>query len=558
MIAKDQNDPSSPAPGAVNSEETPLLLSPSSVVSVSNATPSERAAYRIRKLDGLLFTLVGGALVILLIVFVRLFVPHNQAIAATSMYQDYHSFPNTFVWGAATSAYQIEGAANEDGKGVSIWDTYCEKKGNIADGSSGAIACDHYHRIEEDVQLMHSLHIKAYRFSISWTRIYPDGVGVVNQAGIDFYNKLIDTLLKYDIEPWITLYHWDLPQMLEDKYGGWLDRQIVDDFGNYARTCFDAFGDRVQHWITLNESWTVAVGGYQDGNKAPGIVRNPAVEVYQAGHNLMLAHARAATIYKKEFAPTQRGVIGISNSGDYRYPKLSPEDDDAAERAMVFQYAWLTDPFFFGDYPSQMKERLGDRLPSFSAQERVELIGSLDFMGLNHYSTMYAQEPKSAKENSEFDGYWSDMNVVFSSDPSWRKNDMGWSTNPDGCRELLLWISQRYGNVPIHITENGTAEDEPDLATALRDEGRREYIEQYLRACAESIELGVPLEGYFAWSLMDNFEWEYGYTKRFGLCYVDYETLERTPKLSALWYTQAIDASGGNIPRIVAKSDGTR
>lgn len=502
------------------------------------------------------FLLAGGILLVLVLILVQNLTHHIVSNSSLALYKDFHSFPTSFVWGAATSAYQIEGAANEDGKGVSIWDTYCEQEGKIADGTSGAVACDHYHRIEEDIQLMHGLNIKAYRFSIAWTRIYPDGTGVVNQAGIDYYNRLIDTLLEYDIEPWITLYHWDLPQMLEDKYGGWLNRQIVDDFGEYARTCFDAFGDRVQHWITLNESWTVAVQSYQDGSKAPGIVRNPAVEVYQAAHNLILAHARAATIYKREFAATQNGIIGIANCGDYRYPKSSPKDDKAAERAMIFQYAWLTDPFFFGDYPVEMKERLKDRLPEFSANERAELIGSCDFLGLNHYSTLYAQE-NSYSPKSEFEGYWSDMHVTFSSDPRWRKNFMGWSTNPDGCRELLIWISKRYGKIPIYMTENGTSEDEPDLASALRDEGRREYIEQYLRACAEAIELGVPLEGYFAWSLMDNFEWEYGYTKRFGMCFVDYETLERTPKSSALWYAQTIQAGGFNIPRIAANT-GTR
>jgi beta-galactosidase len=500
------------------------------------------------------FIITGIMVSILLIasVLVHHLTHRNRITTKTSLYHRHHSFPNPFVWGAATSAYQIEGAAEEDGKGVSIWDTYCEQEGNIADGSSGAVACDHYHRIQEDVQLLHSLHVQAYRFSIAWTRIYPDGTGRINQAGIDYYNRLIDTLLEYNIEPWITLYHWDLPQVLEDRYGGWLNRQIVDDFGEYARTCFDAFGDRVQHWITLNESWTVAVQGYQDGTKAPGLVRNPAVEVYQAAHNLVLAHARAATIYKREFAPTQQGIIGIANCGDYRYPK-TPKDNKSAERAMIFQYAWLTDPFFFGDYPAEMRQRLGSRLPEFTESERSELIGSCDFLGLNHYSTLYAQEPKHDPK-SESDGYWADMHVTFSSDPRWRKNFMGWSTNPDGCRELLVWISDRYKNIPIYVTENGTSEDEPDLASALRDEGRRQYMEQYLRACAEAIELGVPLKGYFAWSLMDNFEWEYGYTKRFGMCFVDFETLERTPKSSAIWYGRTIQAGGSNIRRTITEN----
>jgi beta-glucosidase len=461
---------------------------------------------------------------------------------------EHHQFPKDFVWGSATSSYQIEGATTEGGRGVSIWDTYCGQEGNIADGSSGAVACDHYHRVEQDVRLMKELGLKAYRFSIAWPRIYPNGTGTVNLAGIEFYNRLIDTLLEHDIEPWITLYHWDLPQALEDRYGGWLNRQIVPDFGEYARTCFEAFGDRVTHWITLNESWTVAVQGYNDGSKAPGKVDNPAVNVYKAGHNLVLAHARAAHIYKQEFAATQKGLIGIANCGDFRYPKRTSSEGDveAAERAMIFQYAWLSDPFFTGDYPPEMRERLGNRLPHFTAKERRELLGSTDFLGLNHYSTLYATTPKKAPT---FAGYWADMHVEFSSDPAWKKNFMGWSTNPDGCRELLVWISQRYQGVTIVMTENGTSEDEPDLATALRDEGRREYFEGYLRACAEAIELGVRLAGYFAWSLMDNFEWEYGYTRRFGICHVDFETEVRTPKSSAVWYSETIKVNGANKQR---------
>jgi beta-galactosidase len=458
-------------------------------------------------------------------------------------------FPKDFVWGTATSSYQIEGATTEDGRGVSIWDTYCEEPGKISDASSGAVACDHYHRIEDDIKMMKSLGIRAYRFSVAWPRIYPNGTGTVNAKGIDFYNQIIDLLLDNDIEPWITLYHWDLPQALEDRYGGWLSRDIVEDFGQYARTCFQAFGDRVKNWITLNESWTVAVQGYQDGTKAPGKTKDPTIEVYQVGHYLVLAHARAARIYKEQFARTQKGQIGIANCGDFRYPKTdSLEDSQAAERSMVFQFAWLSDPFFFGDYPREMRERLGGRLPHFTDDERNELIGSVDFLGLNHYSTLYAAAPK---DPPTFGGYWADMFVQFSSDPSWRKNYMGWSTNPDGCRELLLWISNRYKDVTIFMTENGTSEDEPDLATALRDEGRREYFEGYLRACREAIDLGVNLAGYFAWSLMDNFEWEYGYTRRFGLCYVDFRTLVRTPKLSAIWYSETIQANGGNIPQKV-------
>ncbi|KAL3904390.1 MAG: hypothetical protein SGILL_010089 [Bacillariaceae sp.] len=393
---------------------------------------------------------------------------------------------------------------------------------------------------------MSNLGLKAYRFSIAWPRIFPNGTGAPNAAGIAFYDALIDELIKSGLEPWATLYHWDLPQALEDEYGGWQSEKIVDDFGEYARTCFEAFGDRVKHWITINEAWTVAVQAYEDGTKAPGRVENPPVEVYRAGHNLLLAHARAATFYKRDFAPTQKGVIGISNCGDFRYP-LDPdslEDQEAAERAMVFQYAWFTDPLVHGDYPKEMKERVGERLPAFSEEQRKQMMESLDFMGLNHYSTLYAYPQK---EQSQYGGYWTDMNVMFSTDESWHKNYMGWSTNPDGMRELLLWIRERYGNIPIVITENGTCENEPDLETALNDENRRAYFETYIRACGEAIGLGVNLTGYFAWSLFDNFEWEYGYTRRFGMCYVDFETLERSPKSSAFFYKATIVSNGSNL-----------
>jgi beta-galactosidase len=507
---------------------------------------------KIRRLPGALLVILSilsiSAIFFVGSVLLKATLLHTKSV--TIRRSDHYEFPNDFVWGAATSSYQIEGAVNEDGRGKSIWDTFCEQPGHVADNSSGAVACDHYHRFHSDVLLIKSLGLKAYRFSISWSRIYPDGSGVINQAGIHFYNKLIDTLLDHDIEPWVTLYHWDLPQTLEDRYNGWLSEEIVIDFGEYARTCFKNFGDRVKHWITLNESWSVAVQSYNDGTKAPGRGKDPRHETYVAGHHLILAHARAAWIYKKEFASTQKGVIGISNCGDFRYPKdpSSVADQNAAFRAMAFQFSWFMDPFFLGDYPLEMRAELGERLPAFSAEERKLLLGTVDFIGLNHYSSLYAAEPQ---QKPDFGGYWADIRVDFSSDIHWKKNFMGWSVVPDGCRELLLWISRRYGHkIPIVITENGTAEEESDIASALRDKERRDYFENYLRASAEAIEKGVNLIGYFAWSLMDNFEWEYGYTKRFGIVHVNYETQDRTPKLSGKWYSEAAKTNGRNIAKI--------
>jgi len=463
-----------------------------------------------------------------------------------------HTFPSSFLFGSATSSYQVEGATHEDGRGMTIWDTFCYEGGHVLKNESADVACDHYHRYRDDVKLMKSLNLQAYRLSIAWTRILPNGYGGnVNQAGIKFYNRLIDTLIEHNIEPWITLYHWDLPQQLEDDVGGWLDHSgnsvVVDAFGEYARICFREFGDRVKHWITLNEPWTVAVHGYNDGVKAPGRSQMGATETYIAAHNQLLAHGKAASIYKHEFAREQKGKIGMSNSADFRYPLTDSKDDrDAAERAMLFQFGWFMEPVIRGDYPDVMRKRLGDRLPKFTKDQRYQLLGSCDFFGINTYSSALASKPDS---ESVWSGYWQDMFVTTSVDPSWDKNFMGWPTVPDATRELLLWISKRYNYPLLYITENGTAEDEEDVKTAQQDEGRRRFFEGHLRACAAAIEAGVHLAGYFAWSFMDNFEWEYGYQRRFGICFVDFETQQRTPKRSALWYSKVIATGGQNIAR---------
>ena len=377
---------------------------------------------------------------------------------------------------------------------------------------NGTIACDHYHRVDADVKLMKGLGLKAYRFSIAWPRILPNGEGDVNQAGIDFYSYLIDKLIENNIVPWITLYHWDLPQALQDKYGGWLSRNTVVAFAEYARICFEAYGDRVKHWITLNESWTVAVNGYNNAIHAPGHSMDPESETYLVAHHLLLAHATAVSIFRSDFAKKQNGgdgVIGISNCADFRYPRTTmPQDEQAAQRAMVFQLAWFADPIWKGDYPEEMKDRLGDRLPKFTLEEQEIIKGSSDFFGLNHYSSLLAAEPK---EKPNYSGYWADMFVDFSADESWKQNQMGWSVVPDGCRELLLWIAERYEQPVIYMTENGSASDEPDLETAMHDYERRDYFKQYIQACAEAMDAGVDLRGYFAWSLMDNVSGEVYY-----------------------------------------------
>ena len=452
------------------------------------------------------------------------------------------NFPKDFIWGSATSSYQIEGAVNEGGRGRSIWDLFCEQPGRVLNGDTGAVACNHYSLFEQDVKLMAELGLKAYRFSIAWPRIQPSGLGEPNLTGITFYNKLIDCLLEYNIEPWITLYHWDLPENLYQNHNGWLNSNIVDYFGEYARICFESFGDRVKHWITLNEPWCSAVLGYGNGHHAPGHTDN--IEPYIAAHNLLLSHAQAVDIYRK-MDINNDGVIGITNNCDFRYPLTdSKEDQAAAQRSLEFFLGWFADPIWKGDYPEVMKNMVGDKLPIFTEEQRKLLYQSSDFFGLNHYSSMYASEP--SKDNIEDisiagnGGMIEDQNVHLSVDSSWKQTQMDWSIVPDGCKELLKWIDLRYNQPIIYITENGCAQDEPNEEKGINDDGRVEFFKGYVNACHEAIESGVNLRGYFAWSLMDNFEWAWGYERRFGLCRVDFNTLKRTPKKSALWYKDLI------------------
>jgi beta-galactosidase len=467
---------------------------------------------------------------------------HDQHKGAHQQPLPYYPFPTNFTWGVATSAYQIEGAVDTNGRGPTIWDVFSAQPGRILDASDGRVACDHYHRVTEDVQLMASLHIQAYRFSIAWSRILPNGTGTVNPEGVAFYNHLIDTLLAHQITPWVTLFHWDLPQALEDRYDGWLDVRTSEAFRDYAAVCYQAFGDRVQHWITLNEAWTIAVNGYGSGIHAPG--HQSATEPYIVGHNLLLAHGWAVEAFRQA---NMSGKIGIANCGDFRFP-LTVAEQSTAERVMLFQYGWFTDPLFFGDYPSVMRERLGGRLPQFTARERELLTGSVDFLGLNYYSSLQVSTPTTPPA---YTGYWTDIDACLSAHPEWKHNDMGWPVVPDGLRNMLVWISERYQQPVLYVTENGSAEHEPTLSKALQDTGRQDYLTGHLRAAGQALERGVQLQGYFSWSLMDNFEWQFGYQRRFGLCWVDFRdgTLTRTPKGSAKLYNQTIIAQGHNIAR---------
>lgn len=455
-------------------------------------------------------------------------------------------FPKGFVWGSATSAYQIEGAWNEDGKGPSIWDAFCQIPSKVHLNETGNIACDHYHRFAEDVALMKRMGLKAYRFSIAWTRILPTGKGEINKKGIEFYNDLIDLLLYHDIEPWVTLYHWDLPLALQLEMDGWLNADIADYFAEYADICFQYFGDRVKNWITINEAWVVAILGYGQGVFAPGRTSN--VEPYLAGHHLLLAHAKAVDVYRQKYQAQQNGRIGITNNCDWREPLTQNTDDiNAAERALEFFLSWFSDPIYKGDYPASMRERLQDRLPTFTPEQQKIIKGSSDFFGLNHYTTMYAAQTKEGqKEVSVYGngGLSEDQDVDLSVGKDWKLTDMEWAIAPWGCQKLLEWIDRRYDHPEIVITENGCAFPDVLDGREVNDTERIQFVEGYLDACHQAIQNGVNLTGYFLWSFLDNFEWASGYNKQFGLHYIQPDTLRRIPKASADWYAKVIKQNG--------------
>jgi beta-galactosidase len=456
------------------------------------------------------------------------------------------SFPEEFAWGAATSSYQIEGAWREGGKGLSIWDAFAHTPGKTRNGETGDVACDHYHRFREDVALMADLGLKAYRFSISWARIQPTGTGAPNAEGIRFYSDLIDALLERGITPWVTLYHWDLPLTLQVEHDGWLNPRMAEFFEDYARICFEHFGDRVRHWITLNEPWVTAMLGYGKGEFAPGRVSND--EPYRAGHELLRAHGRAVSLYRREYQPAQGGIIGISNNCDWREPLTdSPEDRAAAERALEFFLGWFADPVYRGEYPSSMRERLGDRLPVFTGEDRRLIMGSSDFFGLNHYTTMYASEARNGPAAVSVygnGGIAEDQDVDLTVDPSWELTEMGWAVVPWGFRKLLEWIHRRYDGPEIMISENGCAVEDRLVDGRVEDDRRIAFLQAYLAACHEAMQQGVRVRGFLVWSLLDNFEWALGYSMRFGLHYVDFETGRRIPKKSAGWYAGVIARNG--------------
>ncbi|XP_075499954.1 beta-glucosidase 13-like [Primulina tabacum] len=465
------------------------------------------------------------------------------------------SFPTGFVFGAASAAYQYEGGAFEGGKGASIWDTFTHRfPEKISDGSNGDVAIDLYHLYKDDVKLMKSIGLDAFRMSISWPRILPNGKlsGGVNKEGIAFYNNLIDELLANGITPFVTLFHWDLPQALEDEHRGFLSPLIVDDFKDFAEICFKEFGDRVKNWITLNEPFSFANGGYDGGvvgNLAPLRCSpwancqqgNSATEPYVVAHHLLLWHAQAAKLYKQTYLPIQKGQIGVTLVTHWIVPYSSSIlDVKAAQRALDFMYGWFVNPLVYGEYPMIMREILGNRLPEFTNDQTTLLKGSFDFLGLNYYTGNYAAHVPSSNGvnvSSSTDNMArlsTDIDGVPIGDPT---GVSSFYVYPKGLRDLLIYTKEIYNNPTIYITENGMGDlNSGNFKVDTEDSQRTDFYNRHLRAVREAIEHGVNIKGYFAWSFLDNFEWNSGYTLRFGLCHVDYKNgLKRTLKSSALW-----------------------
>jgi beta-glucosidase len=444
-------------------------------------------------------------------------------------------FPDGFVWGAATAAYQIEGAWNEDGKGESVWDRFVHRPYNVLNGDTGDVACDHYHRMPEDVALMEELGLRSYRFSISWTRVLPQGRGMINAKGLDFYDRLVDRLLAADILPNATLNHWDYPQALQDM-GGWPNRDSADWFVDYARLMFDRLGDRVPLWATHNEPWVVAFIGYAMGRHAPGICDYS--RAYQAAHHLLLSHGKTVQLFRQG---GYKGDIGIVLNLEGLVPASEREADRAACQR-VHQERWdlILAPLFKGRYPDMLLDWIGPHQPQVQAGDMALINQPIDFLGVNHYMT-YAVAHST-------DGSLLKATLSHFSAPGWGQTEMGWGIHPNGLTAVLLDVKERYGNSRIYITENGCAlPDKPDQTGFVADWGRVNYLRAHLQAAWEAIQAGVNLQGYYVWSLMDNFEWAMGYEPRFGLVRVDYETGRRIPKQSARWYTEVISQNGVSV-----------
>jgi beta-glucosidase len=445
-------------------------------------------------------------------------------------------FPNDFWWGAATSAYQIEGSPLAEGAGPSNWHVFSHQPGKIFNDQNGDVACDHYHRYPEDVALMRDLGVRAYRFSISWSRIFPEGTGKVNQQGLDFYKRLVDSLANHDIRPMATLYHWDLPQALEDR-GGWAHPESVRWFADYANTMYRALDGRVAQWVTINEPWVIVDQGYVNGNHAPG--RRDWREAAAVAKNLLKAHGAAVEAYR---AGGYRHPIGIAVNLVPVYPASeSAADRDAANRNDIYLNRQFLDPVLLGEIPSELPAMFGPAWEEWSPEDLKAVSQPIDFVGINYYLRLIVKdEPSAGIPRAE---------IV--NRPDCERTDTGWEIFPSGLTDILDWVRTRYGNPSVYITENGAAYDDPQLPDgSINDTRRVQYLRSHLEACRAAVQAGVDLRGYYVWSLLDNFEWQSGYSMRFGIVHVNFANQARTVKSSGRFYSRVIDTNG----RVLAES----
>lgn len=441
-------------------------------------------------------------------------------------------FPSDFLWGCATSAYQIEGSPLADGAGPSNWHRFAHTPGMTHNGDTGDVACDHYRRYAGDVALMRELGMQAYRFSVSWSRVLPRGKNGVNQAGLDFYDRLVDTLLENGIEPLVTLFHWDLPAALDDL-GGWLNPDIAHWFAEYASVMFRKLDGRVKNWATLNEPWVVTDGGYLGGTLAPG--HRNRFEAPIASHNLLRAHGAAVQAYRAQ----GKHQIGLVVNLEPKYPASdAPADRAAVARADAYMNRQYLDPVFHGRYPDELTEIFGDAWPTWPAEDHALIRQPIDFLGVNYYT-------RNVTRHDERDWF---LHAAPVPQKQATHTQMNWEVFPQGLTDTLLMVKKRYGDVPIYITENGASFFDPPVAEhgRVRDPLRVDYLHKHLRAVHAAMQQGVDVRGYMVWSFLDNLEWSLGFSRRFGIVHVDFETQARTPKDSARFYASVI-ASGGRV-----------
>lgn len=467
-------------------------------------------------------------------------------------------FPKDFLFGAASASYQVEGAWDKDGKGLTNWDVFSKIPGKTFEGTNGDVAVDHYNRYKEDVKLMAEMGLESYRFSISWARIIPDGDGEVNEKGLEFYNNLIDECLKYGIVPFVTLYHWDLPNNLEEV-GGWTNKRLIDAFAKYAEVCFKSFGDRVKHWITFNESIVFCQLGYLEGAHPPGIVNDPK-KYFQATHNVSVAHAKAVKIYK---SLKQYGEIGITHVFSPAFSTDGSEENEiATNHANYYEIYWYYDPILKGEYPKYVVDQLDEKgyTPDWTTEE-LELLKETadmnDFLGLNYYQPRRVEKYNKATEvmatekerptgkpgNPSFDEVY---RTVMMDDKVYTK--WGWEISAEGFLDGVRMLKARYGDVKLYITENGLGDEDPIIENEIVDVPRIKFIEEHLKAVKAAIAEGINLKGYYAWSVIDLLSWLNGYKKQYGFIYVDHKNnYERKKKLSFHWYKNVIETRGNEL-----------